>query len=671
MKRTNRVFCGCIALASMAGCAVDVEGGGALEAETTAQEIRGGEAAPAYREGAILQKDGNPHCSGALIAPEYVLTAGHCVDGLDASEISLHFPYAGGVSRQARRLISTWAHPPQVEFVHSDTALVRLNAPVALGSHPYPILSGIAPGDYVRTFGRRRDGQDVSGQMFIGAPRLPAVHNANYYRISPALNDPGDSGGPVFLDGIVSGTQPNVIVAVNSGGNAQTDYLARTDAALDLIESHTSPPACSAYSSDEVRLQLHKIKMIRNAELGAGDLRWRLTLGARGTDWSAVHRGVTNGLTLPDRLSSPYSFLVSSLTQHGVTASLQRDTCVPARIEIQERNKNVLGQWSTSRSVSHAMTYCYDASEDQWELQDTGQPDGTRNLSDGRFELDVSWKAIRTRACSQEAPSSYRLRHVPTNQCIYPHGGNGQTANHWQCWDDPNMRFSLDPVGANRFRIRNVATNQCLYGHDQNGGTANHWQCWDDPSMVFVMDPVSDTTFRLRHERTGKCLYPSGGNGGTMNVWSCWDDPNMVFTLDAAGPNWARTAAASAQTTFSGYSVERTNDGDRSTALGGSHSWANRWGTPDLPQYVTYDFGGERTVSRVNLFTTASYALQDFDIVYRNGSSWITLRSVTGNTAARRDFVFPPVRTDAIAVVTRRGPQHQTNHVRINEIELY
>jgi hypothetical protein len=133
--------------------------------------------------------------------------------------------------------------------------------------------------------------------------------------------------------------------------------------------------------------------------------------------------------------------------------------------------------------------------------------------------------------CKQEA-NAVRLRHKRSNQCLYAQNNNGATARHWQCWNDPNMAFALEPAGGGGYRLRHTQSGQCLYGSNQNGGTVNHWQCWNDPNMVFHLDQVASGEYRLRHALTNKCVYVHGGNGQTAHVWDCWNDPNMVFTLD-------------------------------------------------------------------------------------------------------------------------------------------
>ncbi|WP_315793324.1 hypothetical protein [Paenibacillus sp. BIC5C1] len=135
-------------------------------------------------------------------------------------------------------------------------------------------------------------------------------------------------------------------------------------------------------------------------------------------------------------------------------------------------------------------------------------------------------------------------------------------------------------------------------------------------------------------------------------------------------PNLARTASITADSTFSGYSLSKINDGDRSTALGGASSWANGANTP-LPQSVALDLGQSKQVSKIDLYTTQGYVLADYDLEYWNGSTWVSLVKVTSNKDTYRTHSFSPVNTSKIRVVCRKGPSHQAGYVRINELEIY
>ena len=137
------------------------------------------------------------------------------------------------------------------------------------------------------------------------------------------------------------------------------------------------------------------------------------------------------------------------------------------------------------------------------------------------------------------------------------------------------------------------------------------------------------------------------------------------------GPNLALEASVSAETTFSGYSAARMNDGDRSTELGGESSWTNAWDVYDLPQYVIFQFEGEETVSEVDVYTTASLPIKEFDVAYRSGMVWTVVAEVRGNTAPLVNVTFPAASTDQLAIVPRRGSDAQFNFARLNEVEIY
>jgi len=72
-------------------------------------------------------------CSGSLVASQWLLTAGHCTDGLISMNIS--FGWYGGTALQSRTAASVVQHPGWVASggeldSGSDLALVKLNAPV-------------------------------------------------------------------------------------------------------------------------------------------------------------------------------------------------------------------------------------------------------------------------------------------------------------------------------------------------------------------------------------------------------------------------------------------------------------------------------------------------------------------------------------------------------------
>ena len=74
-------------------------------ADAQSADIVAGETAEGYPEAVLVtMRDGwgvIGHCSGTLVAPTVVMTAGHCVDG--ASSWMIVAPYAGGQWKRATR----------------------------------------------------------------------------------------------------------------------------------------------------------------------------------------------------------------------------------------------------------------------------------------------------------------------------------------------------------------------------------------------------------------------------------------------------------------------------------------------------------------------------------------------------------------------------------------
>src|SRR4051812_42746757 len=99
-----------VACGSGAACAVPADDGGGQEQEvlgaSVAQPIVNGSPASAYTEAALVNAPGFI-CSGAVIAPRIVLTAGHCV--VDASTWTVVTPYAGNQSAKGSKAWTDYA----------------------------------------------------------------------------------------------------------------------------------------------------------------------------------------------------------------------------------------------------------------------------------------------------------------------------------------------------------------------------------------------------------------------------------------------------------------------------------------------------------------------------------------------------------------------------------
>jgi secreted trypsin-like serine protease len=200
---------------------------------------RAGEAT-AYPEAALVDvlRGGQlgAYCSGALIAPSVVLTAGHCVKGQvgfvpDAWRVTL--PYAGGVSvESAGAATYDWETTNgTVDPTLHDIGLVFLASPVPLAPGQCPRLATAPVSDDTEIVhvGRMREGRLSTTTLFVGEPVAVTDGAAAGFPFdydAAAVIAQGDSGGPVEEPG----SAPHSIVAVASGSSpGRNEVLARVD----------------------------------------------------------------------------------------------------------------------------------------------------------------------------------------------------------------------------------------------------------------------------------------------------------------------------------------------------------------------------------------------------------------------------------------------------------
>ncbi len=232
----------CAPESSLPGAEEDVE-----SSEESRDPIVGGQTTSAFPAVGALTRYGSTHCTGTVIAPRKVLTAGHCVKGVSAS--SLKFVLGDKVSAPKHTLsvASVKAHPS-----YDDTSLANDIAIVTLSSDapvvPAPVLSAMDASwagkelvfvGYGASNGNAQTGYGT--KRYVRMPVSTVSAKTFSYAVSGKNTCNGDSGGPAFAE--VGGVA--YVAGVTSYGDANcTQYGVdtRVDAFKDFLGLNAPDP---------------------------------------------------------------------------------------------------------------------------------------------------------------------------------------------------------------------------------------------------------------------------------------------------------------------------------------------------------------------------------------------------------------------------------------------
>jgi V8-like Glu-specific endopeptidase len=124
--------------------------------DTTEQEVIGPDTRQCVRNTTIapfryicsLDVDSEPYCSGTLIGPATVLTAGHCLDGVTPADMRV-IPGRQGVSEPFGYARASVFHIPKdyVEATETDYGIINLESPIGKHVGFWTIDHSRRPGD--------------------------------------------------------------------------------------------------------------------------------------------------------------------------------------------------------------------------------------------------------------------------------------------------------------------------------------------------------------------------------------------------------------------------------------------------------------------------------------------------------------------------------------------
>ncbi len=213
----------------LVGCAVDGREGTAAAADP----IVNGQVARDYPEAVLVDSD-RGYCSGSVIAPRVVLTAGHCVK--NATRWTIKAPFASNQTATSRTAWTKYTGTGLLNPRAIDVAVIVLDTPITLDEYPPIAVEPVRDNTKSFNVGRVRNGVVSTSSLFVGDDvplgRGQVWGYPSSYVAQEAIVQAGDSGGPTY----VKTPDGRRIVAVNSGAAEGKQVLGRVDLVHEDIE---------------------------------------------------------------------------------------------------------------------------------------------------------------------------------------------------------------------------------------------------------------------------------------------------------------------------------------------------------------------------------------------------------------------------------------------------
>lgn len=379
-KTTGLFLCILFSLLSI-GCAMPVD----ESVASTSEAIVGGSVTTAFPEVVLIDMSSGK-CTGTLIGPKIVLTAGHCVQGTTSFKVRYGVNYEQSQTTRSSKIFD-WVTGTTMDPRYHDIAVLFLSTPISVAKYATVASSALTDAEMdsvggQTVVGRTRDSNPSDRWVFqtptwvfksvaVGRGTCLIRQYPFDYNGSKFLEG-GDSGGPLFRTGT------HEVVAVNSGRCDNADnpangyaYYARTDLLYDWLTAQieasngstpppSSPPPSSAHrgglaSGQQMNTGEYVTSTNEVTRLAWGPGSKSIVIASTfsfGTPWTATFSGIGT----PSLIMRSDGNLVVQLTVSGIVWQSGTSGNPGAHLELQNDGNAVIyttsGRpiWSTGTS---------------------------------------------------------------------------------------------------------------------------------------------------------------------------------------------------------------------------------------------------------------------------------------------------------------------------------
>ncbi|QKV80057.1 RICIN domain-containing protein [Amycolatopsis sp. Hca4] len=493
---------------------------GAVLVPASAEALAGGQpVADGADRFAVKVSTEGAACSGALIAPQWIVTAAACLPGATAQPAAPAKPvtvYAGqpdlrSANGQVLRVSTVVARADR------DIALAKLTHPVA-DVTPLKVGSRPPAAETVRAVGFGRTATEwVPNRLTTASFTLGAATATTVAVTSPAGQDPclGDAGGPLLrpdggggleLAGVLSRSWQHGCLAVTE--TRQGAVAARTDDLAGWIADQVAPRSLRFVNHNSKRcLAVQGANNVDDAPAFQFDCP-----GAYADQAWDLEPQATGGLLLRNQATK--RCLIVHAAGSGNGTPLQQYECLP---QFTDQLWDIVGVDGGVQIKNRATGRCAVVfGANNTNGAGAAQYDCLPQFSDQVWE-------------TAPVPDPVQVVNRASGRCLIVHGANNADdapVFQYDCLPQfSDQAWEIDPQAGGGVLVRNHYTKKCLIVHganNVNGAQLLQYECLPQFTDQLWDVVAADGHAQLKNRATGRCAGVAGtGNDITAAQYDC------------------------------------------------------------------------------------------------------------------------------------------------------